>query len=73
MASVYAVEEDDVEKGNEEQQQEKKMERRGYIINPNGQFARYWDLYMVVLLLFTAAVTPFEVAFLSSAWDALCC
>lgn len=71
MASVYAVEEDDVEKGNEEQQQEKKMERRGYIINPNGQFARYWDLYMVVLLLFTAAVTPFEVAFLTSAWDAL--
>ena len=37
------------------------MERR--TINPQSKFMRYWDQIVVLALLFTAFVTPFEVAF----------
>ena len=32
-------------------------------INPRSRFVRTWDLLMVSALVFTALVTPFEVAF----------
>jgi hypothetical protein len=41
------------------------------VIDPNSLFMRRWDFFMVVLLGFTALVTPFEVAFLESGVDAL--
>jgi hypothetical protein len=34
------------------------------VIDPNSAFMRRWDLFMVILLCFTALVTPFEIAFL---------
>ena len=39
----------------------RRMERR--TINPQSKFMRYWDQIVVMALLFTAFVTPFEVAF----------
>jgi hypothetical protein len=36
-----------------------------WVLRPNGNFLRYWDVLMLVTLLFTGLVTPFEVAFLS--------
>ena len=35
------------------------------IISPKSKFSQRWDLLMIILLLYTAVVTPFEVAFLS--------
>ena len=56
----------------DEEQSESKIHTRKCVINPNGEFCKSWDLLMVTLLLFTAAVTPFEVAFLvSNGVDAL--
>lgn len=40
----------------------RKMERS--TINPNSKFIFYWDQIIVVALLYTAFVTPYEVAFL---------
>jgi hypothetical protein len=40
-----------------------------FIINPKSQFQTYWDLLMVVLLVFTATVTPYEVGFLETNLD----
>jgi hypothetical protein len=34
-------------------------------------FIRYWDLFTVTLLMYTATVTPVEVAFLSTKLDGL--
>ena len=34
------------------------------IISPKSQFQSYWDICMMVLLLFVATVTPYEVGFL---------
>ena len=39
------------------------------IINPRSVFQSRWDLFIVLLLLFTAIVTPWEVAFLEPAWN----
>ena len=39
------------------------------IINPRSTFQSRWDLFIVLLLLFTAIVTPWEVAFLTPAWN----
>jgi hypothetical protein len=56
----------------DEEPSESKIHTRKCVINPNGEFCKSWDLLMVTLLLFTAAVTPFEVAFLvSNGVDAL--
>jgi hypothetical protein len=37
-----------------------------YLFQPQGRFMRKWNLLLVVLMIFTAVVTPYEVAFLSS-------
>lgn len=36
------------------------------ILNPRDEFLKRWDIYVMILLLFTAVVTPFEVAFLET-------
>ena len=70
MASAYAVPEGENAEGQEQEEESKLQQRRG-VINPNSEFCKNWDLLMVALLIFTALVTPFEVAFLSPSWDAL--
>lgn len=42
-----------------------------YVINPNHELMRYWDLATTCCLLFTMSVTPFEVAFLVPKIDGL--
>lgn len=68
MSSYKVDADDDDEKAKEGEQEEKesKINQRKCVINPNGEFCKSWDLFMVSLLLFTAAVTPFEVAFLGA-------
>eukprot|EP00949_MAST-11_sp_MAST-11-sp1_P002609 g2609.t1 len=39
------------------------------IIDPHTPIMRKWDMYMMILLLFTATVTPYEVAFLETQLD----
>ena len=36
------------------------------IISPKSKFSQQWDLLMILLLLYTAVVTPFEVSYLSA-------
>ena len=46
------------------------MERSPLVISPRTWYMRKWDLVTLVLLLFTAVVTPVEVAFLeTSLWS----
>ena len=46
------------------------MERSPFVISPRTWYMRKWDLVTLVLLLFTAVVTPVEVAFLeTSLWS----
>ena len=40
------------------------MERGRFVISPRVWYMRYWDLATIVLLLYTAVVTPVEVAFI---------
>ena len=44
----------------------------GCYIDPHTTFMKRWDPYMTLLLLYTALVTPYEVAFLGSpeTWEA---
>ena len=42
-----------------------------WVIDPKGAFSRRWDVLMVVLLLFTAVVTPYETAFLETKFNFL--
>ena len=42
------------------------MPDKWYVVDPRRSLVVGWDFYMVVLLLFTIIVTPFEVCFLSS-------
>lgn len=42
-----------------------------YLLNPHSDFLKYWDVLAALLLLYTALITPFEVAFLDSSRDAL--
>ncbi|KAK3288152.1 hypothetical protein CYMTET_4363 [Cymbomonas tetramitiformis] len=42
-----------------------------YLLNPHSEFLKYWDVLAALLLLYTALITPFEVAFLESQRDAL--
>jgi hypothetical protein len=37
----------------------------GVVLNPDNSFFRFWDLYTVALLIYTAFFTPFQIAFLS--------
>lgn len=34
-----------------------------FLLNPNSEYMKYWDLVIVVALLFTGIVTPYEVIF----------
>jgi hypothetical protein len=38
----------------------------GLIIDPRTSFMKFWDGFVMVLLIFTAYVTPYEVAFLET-------
>jgi potassium voltage-gated channel Eag-related subfamily H protein 7 len=71
MASVYAIEEDEKSENGTVEEKDTSDTRGSFIVNPNSNFARQWDMLMVALLIFTALVTPFEVAFLTSAFDFL--
>mmetsp|Transcript_8824 Transcript_8824/g.14023 ORF Transcript_8824/g.14023 Transcript_8824/m.14023 type:complete len:238 (-) Transcript_8824:183-896(-) len=42
-----------------------------YVISPNHEVMRYWDLATTFCILFTMSVTPFEVAFLQPKIDVL--
>jgi len=37
-----------------------------WIINPKSAYMRKWDVVMLLLLLFTALITPYEVAFMAT-------
>jgi hypothetical protein len=39
--------------------------------NPDGDFCQKWDVVMIVALVFTATVTPYEVAFVETKIDAM--
>jgi hypothetical protein len=41
------------------------------LIHPHGQFATRWDIVLMVSMLFTCFVTPYEIALLQPAWDTL--
>ena len=41
------------------------------IVDPKGDFQGNWDLVMVACLMFTAIVTPFEVAYIEPAFNGL--
>ena len=41
-------------------------DRPFYIINPKHWYMSRWDVVMILALVFTALVTPFEVAFIKS-------
>eukprot|EP00753_Platysulcus_tardus_P004747 PLAT12659.1.p1 GENE.PLAT12659.1~~PLAT12659.1.p1 ORF type:complete len:850 (-),score=394.01 PLAT12659.1:54-2603(-) len=47
------------------------MEKKQWIIDPRSPAMRNWDVVMLVLLMFTATVTPYETALLPTRWDAL--
>ena len=42
------------------------------IISPKSKFSQQWDLLMILLLLYTAVVTPFEVSYLSASVPRFC-
>eukprot|EP00899_Mesostigma_viride_P002123 jgi/Mesvir1/11911/Mv00251-RA.1 len=39
-----------------------------WVLDPRSTFIRWWDVLTIPLLLFTATVTPYEVAFLETGW-----
>lgn len=45
----------------------KSSRRSAWLVNPNSTGMKAWDIVVLLLLLFTATVTPYEVAFLSAA------
>lgn len=50
----------------------KRLQRNNkYVVSPNDNFIRQWDIVTFLALLFTAIVTPAEVAFLDGDFDAL--
>lgn len=54
-----------------EQEIEAPPPRNPYLIDPNSEFQRKWDFVTIFLLAFVMTVTPFEVAFLSTAINVL--
>jgi len=42
-----------------------------WLISPSSDFAKFWDFFTALLLLFTAIVTPFDVAFLEVSFGVL--
>lgn len=45
--------------------------RSGCYVNPSSDFVKYWDIWVVTLLVYTAFVTPYEIAFLETSINAL--
>lgn len=43
--------------------------RRNGLINPEGEFLEKWGIVIMIALVFTAVVTPFEVAFVNTTID----
>jgi hypothetical protein len=41
------------------------------LIHPTGQFATRWDVVLILSMLFTCFVTPYEIALLATNWDML--
>mmetsp|Transcript_15603 Transcript_15603/g.51245 ORF Transcript_15603/g.51245 Transcript_15603/m.51245 type:complete len:797 (-) Transcript_15603:107-2497(-) len=46
-------------------------QRSSYVVTPQNGVVQQWDAVMVILLLFTSSVTPYEVSFLATRLDAL--
>ena len=79
--SKYSADDDDLMKDEEEErdpgvirgdpQRARIPAETRCIINPRSEFQSKWDMVVVILLLFTAIVTPWEVAFLEPAWNGL--
>eukprot|EP00401_Gymnodinium_catenatum_P000993 CAMPEP_0117621248 /NCGR_PEP_ID=MMETSP0784-20121206/87539_1 /TAXON_ID=39447 /ORGANISM="" /LENGTH=773 /DNA_ID=CAMNT_0005425173 /DNA_START=167 /DNA_END=2490 /DNA_ORIENTATION=- len=44
---------------------------RTFLIDPNSGYMKVWDVVIVLALVFTALVTPFEIAFLKPSFDFL--
>lgn len=53
------------------QYQEKSDSLRAYVIDPTKPRMRYWDAIITSMLLFTAIITPFEIAFLTPEFNFL--
>ena len=51
--------------GGDDDDQPRKVKSKVLLFHPNQVFMQRWDAAMTFLLLFTAVVTPFEVAFLA--------
>eukprot|EP00500_Bicosoecida_sp_ms1_P000700 CAMPEP_0203808006 /NCGR_PEP_ID=MMETSP0115-20131106/1370_1 /ASSEMBLY_ACC=CAM_ASM_000227 /TAXON_ID=33651 /ORGANISM="Bicosoecid sp, Strain ms1" /LENGTH=879 /DNA_ID=CAMNT_0050716689 /DNA_START=358 /DNA_END=2994 /DNA_ORIENTATION=- len=47
------------------------MLERSCVVNPSSSFMKYWDIWVVTLLVYTAFLTPFEIAFLETQLNAL--
>jgi len=47
------------------------LKAKTFLIDPNSDYMKYWDIMVVLCLIFTAIVTPFEIAFLKPAYDSL--
>lgn len=47
------------------------MPQGQFFLDPQSSFQRKWDLFIILLLFFTAAVTPAEVAFLEPKYNGL--
>ncbi|CEM39207.1 unnamed protein product [Vitrella brassicaformis CCMP3155] len=45
------------------------LQRADCVLDPMGPLMRVWDAVIVVVLIWTAVVTPYEVAFLETKWD----
>jgi hypothetical protein len=42
-----------------------------FLFNPDGDFCQKWDVAIIAALVFTATVTPYEVAFVETKIDAM--
>jgi len=47
------------------------LKSKTFLIDPNSEYMKYWDVVVVLCLVFTAVVTPFEIAFLKPGYDTL--
>merc|ERR1740138_2011076 len=46
-------------------------QRKTWLINPDSDYCQTWDKVVFIALIFTAILTPFEVAFLKTRLDLL--
>jgi len=47
------------------------LTQNDFLINPHSEYMKYWDLIITVCLVYTALVTPYEIAFLKPSYSAL--